>query len=126
MLAERLNVTRGMFEVRKIHFNFVVASTFAALLTAPVTAQIERPSVANSFRLGDDGVCQVQSLTRDAAFTGIFDRAWSIVCRDAARPIGKLMRFAATLPSRCRGWRACVNLRQTVMLRRLQVRLWMN
>lgn len=108
MLADRLNVTQGMFEVRKIRFNFVVASTFVGLLTAPVAAQTERPSIANSFRLGDDGVCQVQSLTRDAAFTGIFDRAWSIVCRDAARPIGKLYALRgnpAELLSRMAGMR---------------------
>lgn len=80
----------GSFEVRKIHLTFVLASIFAVVSAAPLSAQSERPSIANSFRLGDDGVCQVQSLTRDAAFTGIFDRAWSIVCRDAARPIGKL------------------------------------
>lgn len=85
-----LNVTRGKIEVRKVDFTFFLASAFSALLPVAASAQSERPSIANSFRLGDDGICQVQSLTRDASFTGIFDRAWSIVCRDAARPIGKL------------------------------------
>jgi CHAT domain-containing protein/tetratricopeptide (TPR) repeat protein len=88
--AERLNVARGIIVVRKIGFEFGLACALAATLAVPVAAQTERPSIANSFRLGDDGVCQVQSLTTDAAFNGIFDRAWSIVCRDAARPIGKL------------------------------------
>ena len=31
----------------------------------------------------------MQSLTRDAAIKGIFDRVWVLACRDAARPIGK-------------------------------------
>ncbi|MEK6636600.1 MAG: CHAT domain-containing protein [Pseudomonadota bacterium] len=75
--------------MRKIGFTFGLAASIAAAATS-VAARTERPSIANSFRLGDDGVCQVQSLTADATFDGIFDRAWSIVCRDAARPIGKL------------------------------------
>lgn len=58
----------------------------------PAQAQFQRPSLADSFRLGSGGgvLCQVQTRTRDAAISGIFDRAWAIVCRDAARPIGKL------------------------------------
>jgi CHAT domain-containing protein len=87
---EHLSVAQGKFAVRRIQSTFVFASIFAAVSAVPLSAQTERPSIANSFRLGDDGICQVQSLTRDAAFSGIFDRSWSIVCRDAARPIGKL------------------------------------
>lgn len=79
-----------MFAVRKIALTILSTSVLAVVVTVPASAQTERPSVANSFRLGDDGVCQVQSKTRDAAISGIFDRVWSIVCRDAARPIGKL------------------------------------
>ena len=82
--------------MRKINLTFVLASALAATLAAPASAQSERPSSANSFRLGDDGVCQVQSKTRDAAIAGIFDRVWSIVCRDAARPIGKLYALRGT------------------------------
>jgi CHAT domain-containing protein len=76
----------------------------AVLLALPsiASAQTQRPSIADSFRLGTGGgsLCQVQSKTRDPAIGGIFDRAWSIVCRDAARPIGKLYALrggAATL-----------------------------
>lgn len=76
--------------MRKNCLTFAYAIVVAAAIIGPAMAQSERPSVANSFRLGDDGICRVQSLTRDPAFSGIFDRAWSIVCRDAARPIGKL------------------------------------
>lgn len=88
--AGSLNAMWGKFEVRKFGYTIFLATALSTILAAPVAGQTERPSIVNSFRLGDDGICQVQSLTTDPAFTGIFDRAWSIVCRDAARPIGKL------------------------------------
>lgn len=58
----------------------------------PVSAEIRRPSLADSFRLGSGGgiLCQVQTNGRDPAIRGMFDRAWTIVCRDASRPVGKL------------------------------------
>jgi CHAT domain-containing protein len=61
-------------------------------LSTPGAAQFASPSLADSFRLGSGGgvLCQVQARNHDAAVAGIFDRAWSIVCRDAARPVGKL------------------------------------
>lgn len=61
------------------------------LALAPAAAA-QRPLIADSFRLGEGGgvLCQVQSRGRDPAIASIFDRAWSIVCRDAARPVGKL------------------------------------
>jgi CHAT domain-containing protein/tetratricopeptide (TPR) repeat protein len=76
--------------VRRNILTMIVVGTAAVVPNLSVSAQADRPSILNSFRLGDDGVCQVQSRTRDAAFTGIFDRSWAIVCRDAARPVGKL------------------------------------
>lgn len=73
-------------------------STATALLLGlagacqPALAQYNRPSLADSFRLGSGGgvLCQVQTRGRDPAIRGMFDRAWTIVCRDAARPVGKL------------------------------------
>lgn len=35
-------------------------------------------------------LCRVQNNGNDGAVAGMFDRAWTIVCRDAARPIGQL------------------------------------
>ncbi len=71
---------------------------FATILMAAISmpgvasAQTARPSLDDSFRLGSGGgvLCQMQAKTRDPAVGGIFDRAWSIVCRDAARPVGKV------------------------------------
>ncbi len=64
----------------------------ALCLSQGATAQSQRPLLADSFRLGQGGgtLCQVQTKGRDPAVATIFDRAWSIVCRDASRPIGKL------------------------------------
>nr|WP_089217974.1 CHAT domain-containing protein [Sphingomonas laterariae] len=55
-------------------------------------AQADRPSLQDSFRLGgEQGVlCQVQSTAIDPAIAGMFDRAYAIVCRDAATPIGRI------------------------------------
>ncbi len=66
--------------------------TLGILITSPLQAQLARPSLQDSFRLGSGGgvLCQVLSKSHDGALQSIFDRAWSIVCRDAARPVGKL------------------------------------
>lgn len=71
----------------------ILVSIAAGLAGAtPAAAQTGRPSLADSFRLGSGGgvLCQVQTQGRNAAVGTIFDRAWAIVCRDAARPIGRL------------------------------------
>ncbi len=51
----------------------------------------------NSFRLGTGGsaLCQVQARSADAAMKGMFDRAYSLVCRDAATPIGRVYALRA-------------------------------
>jgi CHAT domain-containing protein len=74
-------------------------------------AQTRPPSVQDSFRLGTDAgvLCQVQSVSTDPAIKGMFDRAYSIVCRDAAVPIGRLyaLRKGADEPvARLAGLRA--------------------
>ncbi len=64
----------------------------AAGLLSPASAQEGRPSLQDSFRLGTggDGLCQVQSRGTDPALKTMFDRAYAIVCRDAAQPIGRV------------------------------------
>ncbi|MEA3029369.1 MAG: hypothetical protein QOG13_694 [Sphingomonadales bacterium] len=46
----------------------------------------------DSFRIGAGGslLCTAQSLTTDRAFVDMFDRGYSVVCRDAAAPVGQL------------------------------------
>ncbi|HEV2569098.1 CHAT domain-containing tetratricopeptide repeat protein [Sphingomonas sp.] len=65
---------------------------------APIAAQEQPPSLRDSFPLGSDnaGLCQVESKGRDPAIGSIFDRAWAIVCRDAARPVGRLYSLRGT------------------------------
>ena len=67
----------------------------ATLLALPLPAGAQRPvrpSLVDSFRLGSGGdtLCQVQRLGLDPRAPGLFDRAYSIVCRDAALPVGHL------------------------------------
>src|SRR3546814_5103040 len=76
-----------------------------AALTLSVAAHAQatgnRPLLRDSFRIGSEGgaLCQAQSATGDPAARTMFDRAWTLVCRDAARPVGQiyaLRRGAAT------------------------------
>jgi hypothetical protein len=49
-------------------------------------------SVRDSWRIGNSGTsfCSAQSLTTDRVLSGMFDAGYSITCRDAALPVGKL------------------------------------
>lgn len=66
----------------------------ALCLSATLTAQRqgERPLLQDSFRIGSGGgaLCQAQSANADPSGRTMFDRAWTLVCRDAARPVGQL------------------------------------
>lgn len=84
----------------------VLLSISAALLAvAPASAQrSDRPSLEDSFRIGNaqGALCQVQNRSNDPAISGMFDRAWTIVCRDAARPIGQVYAFREAGPEPAR------------------------
>jgi len=77
--------------VRLRLLNWLCVST-AAIAAHPVAAQEVRPSLADSFSLGSGSgvLCQAQSRATDPAIAGMFDRSWTLVCRDAAQPIGQL------------------------------------
>lgn len=71
----------------------LAAGTAVALLPSTASAAAtQRPSLLDSFRLGNaQGVlCQVQATAIDPAIQGMFDRAYTIVCRDAATPVGRI------------------------------------
>lgn len=72
----------------------IALGSLAALCAAsmPVHAQDLRPSLEDSFRLGSGTglLCRVQSRLTDPALSTMFDRAYSIVCRDAAEPVGHI------------------------------------
>jgi hypothetical protein len=70
----------------------ILAATVLGSAAHAAPAEDVRPSLQNSFRLGTGGdtLCQVQSAGLDPAVKGMFDRAYSIVCRDAAQPVGRI------------------------------------
>ncbi|MBH1998916.1 MAG: CHAT domain-containing protein [Sphingomonadaceae bacterium] len=76
----------------KISFGLVALGALG--LSAGLSAQAggERPLLQDSFRIGIGGgaLCQAQSASGDPAGRTIFDRAWTVVCRDAARPVGQI------------------------------------
>ncbi len=51
-----------------------------------------QPSLQDSFPVGNSagGLCQAQSSGGDPAITSMFDRAWTLLCRDSARPVGQI------------------------------------
>lgn len=75
--------------------NFGFTTFFAALAVLaapPVSAQGTAPMIRDSFPIGDSTgtLCQVQTTLRDTVATGMFERSWLILCRDAAQPVGYL------------------------------------
>ncbi len=66
----------------------------AALFATPAMSAQSSLSLADSFRVGSDGVvCTAQNRSVDPALKGMFDRAFAIVCQDAASAVGKVYRF---------------------------------
>src|SRR6478672_6185320 len=81
--------------MRKIAIAIVAA---AAGLAGSASSWSATPlSVRDSWRIGNAGssFCSAQSLTIDKALTGMFDAGYSITCRDAALPVGKLYKLRA-------------------------------
>ena len=73
-----------------------IAAALAAALAGAVPSPAATPlSVRDSWRIGSSGTsfCSAQSLTVDKALTGMFDAGYSITCRDAALPVGKLYKI---------------------------------
>jgi CHAT domain-containing protein len=67
-----------------------VVAAASMLLPAPAAAQ--PLSLRDSFRIGSGSgvLCTAQVLLTDPALTGMFDRGYSVICRDAAVPVGHL------------------------------------
>src|SRR3546814_13576975 len=60
--------------------------------TLPTPAAAQSISLRDSFRIGSGGgvLCSAQTSSTDAALKDLFDRAYAVVCRDAAVPVGHL------------------------------------
>lgn len=76
-------------------------AAIAALLigcTAPAAfAQRIDPMIRDSFPIGDSGgaLCQVQATVHDPIISGMFERSWLILCRDASQPVGYVRKLSA-------------------------------
>ena len=72
-----------------------IAAAIAALAGAAPSPAATPLSVRDSWRIGSSGTsfCSAQSLTSDKVLTGMFDLGYSITCRDAALPVGKLYKL---------------------------------
>ena len=78
-------------------FACVAAMTLLAYGAAGNAQNSARPSsidplLLDSFAIGsgDGATCRVQSELAHYAITGIFDRSWTIICRDAAQSVGQI------------------------------------
>src|SRR5690242_14030734 len=74
---------------------FAIAGTIILAAAGAASSWAAAPlSVRDSWRIGNSGTsfCSAQSLTVDKALTGMFDAGYSITCRDAALPVGKLYK----------------------------------
>jgi len=61
-------------------------------VSAPALGATTPLSVRDSFRIGSSGTifCSAQNLTADPVLKGMFDAGYSVTCRDAALPVGKM------------------------------------
>lgn len=67
----------------------------ATALIAPAAAHAQSADAVDtlttdSFNIGsqDGALCRVQSEIGSPLFSGMFDRGWAVICRDAAQPVG--------------------------------------
>jgi CHAT domain-containing protein len=79
----------------KMRKPLVAAVAALTALGAATPAQAAPLSVLDSFRIGSSGTvyCSAQSLATDKALAGMFDSGYSLTCRDAALPVGKLYKL---------------------------------
>src|SRR5438309_3737207 len=80
------------------------AAALAAFAGAAASFAGTPLSVRDSWRIGSSGTsfCSAQSLTVDKALTGMFDAGYSITCRDAALPVGKLYKIRSAADAEAR------------------------
>ena len=63
----------------------------AASLFWAAAAPAQPVSYRDSFRVGSGSglLCTAQAMVADPALTDMFDRGYSVICRDAAVPVGR-------------------------------------
>lgn len=75
----------------------LAALSFGAL-SAPASAQMGDPNIQDSFSIGDKGgaLCQVQATVHDPILTGLYERSWMVLCRDASQPVGYIRKLSGS------------------------------
>lgn len=76
----------------------IALAAAAAMAALPAVSGAVPLSVRDSFRIGSSGsvFCSAETLGVDRALTGMFDRGYNIVCRDAAVPVGRIHALKGT------------------------------
>src|SRR5579864_1086919 len=79
----------------KMRMRLITALAVLASLAAAASAPAAPLSVLDSFRVGNSGsvYCSAQSLAVDKGLVGMFDNGYSLTCRDASLPVGKLYKL---------------------------------
>lgn len=80
---------------------YALTTLGALVLGLPAVApaqEVQDPTLRDRFAIGDKGgsLCEVQATVRDPVISGMFDRAWTILCRDASQPVGYVRMLRAT------------------------------
>lgn len=86
--------------MKALSFATALAGSLAVLtVSTTASAQQQRPvSLRDSFPVGSNGLCEAQIMAPEAG-AGLFDRRYSIICRDAAAPVGTLWVLRGKLAS---------------------------
>lgn len=99
MIAFLVGRTRGWIALAA-----VVGVGFAATAQSDTRSAL---SLRDSFRIGDAGaLCTAQYTPMDGAAKSMFDRAYAIVCRDAATRVGNLYALRTGAGDDAGGWLA--------------------
>ncbi|HEX2624655.1 MAG TPA: CHAT domain-containing protein, partial [Sphingomicrobium sp.] len=82
----------------------------ACCIAVTASAPAAPLSVRDSFRIGNSGTsfCSAQSVATDKALNDMFDAGYSITCRDASLPVGRMykLRDVSSAPGRLAAARA--------------------
>src|SRR5215472_6964920 len=78
-----------------MRIRLIAAVAALASLGAGDSAPAAPLSVLDSFRVGNSGTvyCSAQSLAVDKGLAGMFDVGYSLTCRDASLPVGRLYKL---------------------------------
>ena len=73
----------------------IAIAVLTASVALPLPASAAPLGVRDSFRIGTGGstYCSAQTAPTDRALVGMFDVGYSLTCRDAALPVGKLYKL---------------------------------